>query len=290
MSEQIQKYSFKEGLSLEFEILEISNLYNDFYDDISNPHRAEFYQIIWFDEGNTTHLVDFKTVPIANNTLLFIPKNSIQQFSKKSNGTGRAILFTDHFFCKTKEDIHFLKNTILFNDLLSISQIKIQDELPVFSAILNQIEIELKKPVDNYQSEIVKNLLKTFLLQAERLRRKQDFIEIKKDTHLNHVLKFKELLETSFITHKQVSYYCNKMNVTSKTLNKSTLKVLGTSPKHIIDERVLLEAKRILAHTNDSIKEIGYLLGFEEATNFIKYFKKHTKQTPLDFRTTFTME
>ena len=46
----------------------------------------------------------------------------------------------------------------------------------------------------------------------------------------------------------------------------------------------MLEAKRILAHTTESVKEIGYDLGFDEPTNFIKYFKKHSKFTPTEFR------
>lgn len=58
----------------------------------------------------------------------------------------------------------------------------------------------------------------------------------------------------------------------------------------MIDDRVMLEAKRLLAHTQDTIKEIGYTLGYDEPTNFIKYFKKHNGQTPVEFREQFTME
>lgn len=95
---------------------------------------------------------------------------------------------------------------------------------------------------------------------------------------------FKDLLEIDFKTQKQVTYYSQKIIITEKRLNQSTTKILGKSPKEIIDDRVMLEAKRILAHTAESIKEIAYYLGFEEPTNFIKYFKKHTAQTPLEFR------
>lgn len=74
------------------------------------------------------------------------------------------------------------------------------------------------------------------------------------------------------------------MNVSEKRLNQATTKTMGKSPKTIIDERVLLEAKRLLIHTTLSVKEIGYNLGFEEPTNFIKYFRKHTQKTPIVFR------
>ncbi len=92
------------------------------------------------------------------------------------------------------------------------------------------------------------------------------------------------MLETDYKTQKQVSYYAKKMIVTEKRLNQATSKTLGKSPKELINDRVLLEAKRILVNTNKSIKEIAYYLGFEEPTNFIKNFKKNVLITPTEFR------
>ena len=70
-----------------------------------------------------------------------------------------------------------------------------------------------------------------------------------------------------FKTQKQVAHYTKKIIITEKRLNQATTKTLGKTPKEIIDDRILLEAKRILAHTNESIKEIAHHLGFEEPTN-----------------------
>jgi AraC-like DNA-binding protein len=95
---------------------------------------------------------------------------------------------------------------------------------------------------------------------------------------------FKDLLEINFKTQKQVSFYAKELIITEKRLNQATSKVFGKTPKHIIDDRIILEAKRILVHTNESIKEVAYNLGFEEPTNFIKYFKKHSSVTPTEFR------
>ena len=75
-----------------------------------------------------------------------------------------------------------------------------------------------------------------------------------------------------------------KINVSEKRLNQATSKVLDKSPKELIDDRILLESKRLLVHGNKSIKEIGFELGFEEPTNFIKYFRKHIGKTPMEFR------
>jgi len=287
VTEKIQKYDFKEGLPQEFEIIDFAMLFNKFSEGIKKPHRTEFYQILWFHKGCPTHLVDFNPIKIKPNSLLFINKNSVQLFDIKTKFSGKAILFTDSFFCKTEADTTFLKSSILFNDLLSISQVNIPKTSSIFAAIFQQLETELQNSKDNYQSDIIRNDLQNLLLHSERERRNQNFIEFKKDTDLDYVLILKDLLDNNFIKHKKVSFYCQKMHLTSKKLNQITTKIFGKTPKNIIDDRVLLESKRLLAHTNESIKEIAFSLGFEEPTNFIKYFKKHTDSTPVEFRAKF---
>jgi len=284
VSKNIEKYDFKEGLSQGLEVLSISDLYKNFYTEITTPHRLEFYQIIWFQEGTSNHWVDFNSIKIKPNTLLFLNKNSVQRFDATENHRGKAILFTEDFLCKTTADTQFLKSSILFYDLLSIPQVEVKEIQAKFEKNIEDIEVEISCKKDNFQEDILRNLLLNFLLLAERERRNQTFIELKKDTNLNNILEFKELLEEHFIQHKQVSFYCDKMHITPKKLNLATTKILDKTPKNIINDRVLLEAKRLLVHSAKNIKEISYTLGFEEPTNFIKYFKNQLKKTPLEFR------
>lgn len=281
MKDIIKKYNFKEGLSHEFEIIDFDFLFDQFSEEIKKPHRAEFYQILWFQKGTPIHILDFNPIKIKNNSLLFINKNSVQLFDCETKFKGKAILFTDNFFCKTSKDTQFLKSTILFNDFLSVAQIKISDS--IIERIFKQLETETENINDEYQADIIRNDLQNLLLHSERERKKQGFVELDKDTNLEFALFFKELLESNFIQNKKVSFYANKMNISTKKLNQTTLKIFGKTPKNIIDDRILLECKRLLAHSNESVKEIAYLLGFDEATNFIKYFKKHTGETPNSF-------
>jgi AraC-like DNA-binding protein len=289
VTEIIQKYDFKEGLPQEFEIIDFDLLFNEFSEEIKKPHRAEFYQILWFQKGSPTHFVDFNPIKIKSNSLLFVNKSSVQIFDNKTTFQGKAILFTDNFFCKTKMDTKFLRSSILFNDLLSISQIQLPKNNSTIKTIFELLETEINNSKDNYQSDLLRNDLHNLLLHCERERRKQDFIELNKDTNLEQTLLFKTLLDDNFIFHKKVSFYCQQMNITPKKLNQATSKIFGKTPKNIIDDRVLLESKRLLAHTSESIKEISFSLGFEEPTNFIKYFKRHTDNTPVEFRAEFNM-
>jgi AraC-like DNA-binding protein len=287
MKSDIKKYAFKQGLPQEFELIGIGQLYNDHSDTLTTAHRTGFYHILWFQKGSPTHLVDFNPVKIKPNTILFLNKDTVQRFDKKGGIDGKAILFTDSFFCKTETDTKFLRSSILFNDLFAVSQIQMRKTASLFSDLFQLMETELQNEKDISQSDILKNLLHNFLLLSERERRKQNFTEIKKGADLDYVMLFKDLIEINYRKLKQVSNYAKLVSVTDKRLNQATAKVLDKSPKQMIDERVMLEAKRLLAHTNESVKEISFDLGFEEPTNFIKFFRKHSQSTPVEFREQF---
>lgn len=280
----IQKHGFKEGLPQEFELVNLADLYNNFFDDLIVPHRADFYQIIWFKKGNPRHMVDFNPIDIKPNSILFVDKNSVQCFDEDVAVEGEVLLFTDNFFCKTDEDTKFLRSSMLFNDLYSISTIQVKQLTHIYSSIFQFIEEELNTAKDNYQADILRNYLQNILLFSEREREKQQNKKVNKGLDIDCVIKFRDLLDKNFIEQKSVSKYADQLNVTQKRLNAATLKVMDITPKQMIDARVILEAKRLLVHTEDSVKEIGYRIGFEEPTNFVKYFKKHQGFTPTEFR------
>lgn len=287
MKSDIKHYTFKQGLPQEFELLGIGQLFNDHSDTLTTSHRTGFYHILWFQKGSPTHLIDFSPVKVKPNTMLFLNKDTVQRFDKKGGFDGKAILFTDNFFCKTENDIKFLRSSILFNDLIAVSQIQLNKKASLFTDLFELMETELENEKDASQSDILKNLLHNLLLLSERERRKQGFTEIKKGPDLDYVMLFKDFLETHYRKLKRVSNYAKKISVTEKRLNQATSNIVDKSPKQMIDERVMLEAKRLLAHTNGSVKEIGFDLGFDEPTNFIKYFRKHSNLTPVEFREQF---
>lgn len=268
--------------------MDLGHLYREFPDILTTSFRTGFYHVIWFKKGSPNFLVDFKPIEIIPNTILFLTKDTVQRLGKNIYFEAKAILFTDSFFCKTENDATFLRSSILFSDLFSHAQINLQENASMFLSLFRLMEMEVENERDISQDAILKNLLHSFLLLSERERRKQDFIEIKKGVNLDYVLLFKDLLEANYRKLKKASEYADKISITNKQLNHATSKILDRSPKQIINERVMLEAKRLLAHTHESVKEIGFKLGFQEPTNFTKYFRKHTGLTPVEFREQYT--
>lgn len=279
----IKEYKFKDGLPLEFEILDICNLFVKHKGMLTTPHRANFYHIIWVKEGHCTHLVDFNPIDVEAGSILFVPKNCINTFDPKPIFSGKLILFTDSFFCRDSSDSVYLQSTSLFSIKYGTTQLKIESNGELDHYLLS-MEREQSRPLDNVKRDILQNLLHNFLLIAKREKKSQGLEETVACDILDLANRFKQQLEERFKIDKAVSIYAEKLNTSEKRLTKATLSVTGKTPKVLIDERVMLEAKRLLVYSQSSIKEIAFNLGFEEATYFIKFFKRYSHKTPIEFR------
>jgi len=280
----IKQYQFKNKGNLSVEVVEMENLVQKAQKSLLIPHRTDFYHIFLFENCKPKHIVDFENLDIQANSLLFLDKGRVHQFDENLEYKGKILIFTDDFYCQYAQDTHYLKTNSLFNDITGNSVLEVREEISLFLQICQQINQELAQDNDFAKREIIKNYVHTFLLLAEREKHKKGFTELKKGADLDYFLLFKDLLEKHFKEKKSVSAYCEKLFVTEKRLNKATTQILGKTPKQLIDERLLLEAKRLLVHETHTIKEIAYELGFDEPTNFIKYFKKHTQKSPTEFR------
>lgn len=287
MKRSIQKYDFKQGLALPFEVVDLSSIYAAHREQMTHPHRVSFYQVIWFTEGQGEHMVDFKPVAIRPDTILFLNQGTVQKFAPHHTFAGWGLLFTEEFYCRNEADIRYLNSSTLFHDLLGNTSVDVSRSVHLLRSLLRLMQTELQREKDEVQGIYLQNLLHNFLLLAERQKKAQGSIVTKKGVHLEYVIRFKKTLNQDFKAHKTVSYYAHQLGLSEKRLNQASQAVLGKSPKQTINDRVVLEAKRLIAHSNDSIKAIGYALGFDEPTNFIKYFRQHAQLTPLEFRRAF---
>lgn len=285
MSTQIKNYDFKEGLPFGFEILDLKQLFKSSKTLLNHPHRTGFYEIVWFKNAETKLWVDFVDVEVKENTLMFFNKHVVKQLVGNSKQEGLVFLFNDDFFCKSNLDMTYLNSHVLLNNLLNNDiQIELNEESLLFEVIFSQLQTEFNKKQDEYQARLLRNGLNNLLLHAERMYQHQGNHVVENDVEVDIFIRFKELLENNFSTQKQVQFYADTLYITSKKLNQITQKVLGKTPKVIIHDRILLEAKRELVHSQKNIQEIAYYLGFSESTNFVKYFKKYTKMTPNQFK------
>lgn len=285
MADEIKKFKFKQNTDLQIEVVPLYTLTTVNKDHLVKPHRTNFYHIFLFENCRPTHFVDFEPIKTEPYSLLFIDKDRVHQFDQLLKYEGRVLIFTDDFFCTTETDTKFLRSSILFNDLADKPTIKLnKTDFKKYTSICESLTEELSLPADNIKHVLLKNLLHNFLLLAEREKRKQGFTELKKGADLDYTLLFRDVLESNYTKLKSVNDYAKLIYISKKRLGQATAKILGKSPKEIINDRILLEAKRLLVHTHLSIKEIGQDLGFEDPAYFVRYFKKNTGTTPVEFR------
>ncbi len=98
---------------------------------------------------------------------------------------------------------------------------------------------------------------------------------------------FNALLDRQFARHRELSWYASELGCSEKTLSRWCQRAAGTNAKAQIDRRVVLEAKRLLVHTDHAVETITDQLGFSEATNFVKFFKRLAGTTPVAFRRSY---
>ena len=122
------------------------------------------------------------------------------------------------------------------------------------------------------------------LLRLAILQGQHEGADVARSLGVQRYARFRRLVEQNYAGWHQVSAYAAALGCTEKSLTRAALEVTGQSAKGVIAARIALEAKRVLVHTDRPIYLIAEGLGFEEATNFAKFFKREAELTPIAFR------
>jgi AraC-like DNA-binding protein len=147
-----------------------------------------------------------------------------------------------------------------------------------FEVLAAELVAEQARAGDARQAPILDHLLRTFVLQAERLK-------MEAGTAMPDALeRFFEILERDHARTRSVAHYARAAGISPRRLGELLAERTGKTTKQIIDERVVLECKRRLAHTDVTVKELADQLGFDEPTNLVKFFRRHASTTPIAFR------
>nr|WP_321226276.1 helix-turn-helix domain-containing protein [uncultured Psychroserpens sp.] len=248
-------------------------------------HQVAFNIIVFYTAGESKHLVDFVWHDVKKNTIIHISKGQVNAFKFTKDLKGYIILFTEDYL---KKQINALpKNELirLFNAHLFSPSIQV----PKDSSIVKYIQLlyeEYSNVNEDYNQDNTYDALHSIIFsKLERLKQYQTF-HLKRSNKLNTFLDFKSLLEVLFNSSRNANFYAEKLNITYKHLNTICKDTVAITAKQFIDEFVVLEAKRLLINSEIKSTELAYTLGFEEPTNFVKYFKKHTGFTPNQFKKT----
>jgi AraC-like DNA-binding protein len=248
----------------------------------SRDRFNKYFTIAWNTGDSQIVTIDGTEYEFLPNTLLTLLFN--QSFSFERAPDIVAWQFNREFYCIMDHDSEVSCVGFLFGSPDSMF-IQMDDEAQQrLKLLVDTFVIELKTH-DNIQNEMLLVLLKRLIIYITRLA-KAEYVPAKKlqDDKFDVIRKFNLLVEGNFRTEHSVSFYAQLLAKSPKTLSNFFGIYNNKTPSQIIQERILIEAKRLLSYTDKSVKQITYELGFEDMPYFSNFFKKHTGQSPLDFR------
>lgn len=249
--------------------------------DSFQAHRLGFFAILIITDGEVNHMVDFEKHTLQGGDVMVISKGQIHAFNESSQYKGYLILFTEAFMQKYIAQSTIAQINHLYNYFLGQEKINNPDRN---QTLLGVFQKEIKNNSSSLPN-IIGALLSIYLLKLneEDKRSTAKTLDNKNLDYFNH---FKLLVEENFSKTRDAKVYASDLSISYKHLNEVCKKIAKTTAKSFIDSYVILEAKRMLVTTSLSVKEIAFALGFDEPTNFLKYFRKHTNLTPVEFRKT----
>ncbi len=249
-------------------------------------HRIDYHVVMLFTGGPVHHMIDFAEYEATAGDLLWIRPGQVHRFSRESEYRGTVLTMQPGFLPRST-----VEATRLYRYDLPPLLRPDEARRAALTASLGQLRREYEDATTlplSLHTAVLRHTLSAFLLRlahlavscsAEAVR--QGGADTPGDTPFT---LFREAVERGFATNHSVSAFADALGYSRRTLVRAVRAATGETPKGFIDKRVVLEAKRLLAHTEMPIGRVGAAVGFPDAANFSKFFQQHTDQTPAAFR------
>jgi AraC-like DNA-binding protein len=243
------------------------------------PQRLDFDLLISIEAGRTVHTVDFTGYPLEPGDLVWVRAGQVQQWGVIDDIEGPVFLFTPSAIDTGTWELIRSAGVATPNHWTGAVVAGTPAAAALGAALATAATTE-PSSVDLRAAALSRALAAALLLLVMAVPEGSGH---RPPTHQAFVW-FRDELEASFRTRHKVAEYAARLGYSTRTLNRLARENTGLSAKQLIDERVVLEAKRLLAHGRDSVARIAGELGFDDASNFSKYFQQRTATTPAAFR------
>ncbi len=263
------------------EYLLVTNLKNTDV-EVVNKNNNDTLSIYWNTENETKLLIDNVTYVLKPNQIVFLTE--FHKVDISNVVVINIIRFNRYFYCINNHDSEIGCKGVLFFGASQVPIINLNEEnIKKFEILWGVFLAELKNK-DEMQIEMLQMLLKRFLIIATRIFKDENKIVYVQETKMDVIRNFSFLVEVHYKTKHTVAEYADLMNKPAKSLTNLFANHIEKSPLQIIQDRIFLEAKRILLNSEKSIKETAFELGFEDIQSFSRFFKNKQGVSPKEFR------
>jgi AraC family transcriptional regulator, transcriptional activator of pobA len=241
-------------------------------------HRHTYQEILWVREGQGQHTIDDQLFPLENNTFYLIYQGQVHHFIKGENLKGFLIRFNNEFL----NEISPLER--MTSPVVNKISLQNEEEIRYFNILTETIYQECTGTSSN-KNAVVRHFLMALLY---KLTEKKQALQIEMAQNSNAddaiFLNFTHIVEQKFSEPIDMGSFATELSISQRQLCAIIKQHTGKTTKQLIIDRRILEAKRLLAYTQNSLKQIAYQLGFEDTAYFCRTFKTQTGLTPTEFK------
>ncbi len=260
--------------------------------DARGLERIDFHCLIYLTAGRYAHVVDFESEAMTPGSLLFLQPGQVHRFGDLSGCDGWLLVFKAELL-PTRADVPTHAGADKAVDELGLGRLDDlqRSHLRLSAATRGAVTETLERMADDARRPASRalGLLLRSQVQSLLMRLWLDAAASEADDRIVPVVlrryrRFRAAVERNFMRWHGVATYAARLGCSEKSLTRAALEVTDRTAKAVITDRLVLEAKRLLAHTLLPVALIGDQLGFAEATHFVKFFRRETGLTPGAFR------
>jgi AraC-like DNA-binding protein len=260
--------------------------------DARGLERIDFHCLIYLTAGRYAHMVDFETQAMTPGSLLFLQPGQVHRFGDLSGCDGWLLVFKAELLpspaeprtnAGTDKAVAELEVTWLAEQQRTHLRLSSATRRAV-TETLERMADDLRRPVSRALSMLLRSQVQSLLIRLQLDAAPSAADDRIEPVALQRYRRFRRAVERDFARWHAVAPYAARVGCSEKSLTRAAFLVTDRSAKTVITDRLVLEAKRLLAHTLLPVAAIGDQLGFAEPTNFVKFFRRETGQTPGAFQ------
>jgi len=280
--ETFQFQGSTDSIGLQVSDLGVKNASKYHFD--TSTHETDYFEIIFFKKAKGHVVLDERRIELKDTTILFVsPHQKKRWFVKRKNLSGTVLSFQKDLLNQLFSDKLFSYRLQYFYNCLQATALEPDAAISEkYHTLVQDIESE----ISNYQSdskELTSSMSHYLLILLNRA-----FAQVHNLPHETmgnaYSYKFKLLLEASIRVKHLVDEYAEMLHVSRITLNKVVKEQFGVTASEMIRERLLLEVKNELCHTEQTVSQVARSLNFSEPNHMMRFFKNYSGQTPTEFR------